>query len=55
MSLSSISSTRYPQITPVIFETFGFICGAWAKKVSKSLSFRFVVAMFVYYILLAKK
>lgn len=33
---SSISSTRYPQITPVIFETLGWM---WAcvKKVNKSL------------------
>jgi len=31
MSSASISATRHPQITPVIFETFGFISGAWAK------------------------
>ena len=38
MSGSSISSTRIPQMTPVISVAWGFIRGACAKKVSRSTS-----------------
>jgi hypothetical protein len=48
MSLSSISSTRQPQITPVIFEALGCIIGACTKKISNQFWHQFAVEEIAY-------